>query len=573
MRRRQSPTSRVDLESDRLATAWGSPMYAIGISSGLKHGHHDGAAVLMKDGQLIAAAEEERFTLAKHARAELPRGAIRYLLKQANIKIEDVSCICSPLKTYTNYDRRLRDYFEFQFGHSPKIELFDHHLCHAASTYYGSGFPEATVICFDFSGDSSSGVIYHVKGNDFKKISSFERENSLGLYYGMITQYLGYQMTNDEYKVMGLSSYGKPLYLDEFAKVLRPDGLGFRLAPELDKRRRDAEIYTSDFSTRQERIFTEHLEKLLGPRRLAGGPLDDRLRDIACSAQRQLEIVATHVVREAVKLTGCGDVCLAGGVALNCRMNMEIALESSVKRLYVPPVPNDAGVALGAAMLRSAEAGYSISTLDHAYWGPEYDPSYIKPILDRIGAKYETLDDPVERCLEDLLSEKTVGWFQGRMEFGPRALGNRSILADPRSAKVKDRINSTIKYREEFRPFCPSVLLDRQEKFFENTFEAPFMVVTFPVLPETAELVPGIVHVDNTARIQSVRSEHNPLYARLLEGFDRETSVPVLLNTSLNINEQPTVNAPLEAIHTYFCSGLDVLYLGPFRVTKPVAHG
>jgi carbamoyltransferase len=544
-------------------------MYVIGISSGIKHGHHDGAAVLLRDGDLIAAAEEERFTLAKHARGELPRGAISFCLKQAGITMRDVDFICSPLKTYTNYAQRLTEYFKFQFGHSPKIALYDHHLCHAASSYYGSGFPEATVACFDFSGDSSSGMVAHVKGNDFKVLTRFGRHNSLGLYYGMLTQYLGYQMTNDEYKVMGLSSYGSPKYLDKFAGLLRPNGIDYELDAELDKRRRDVEIFTSDFSTRQERIFTEKMEEVLGPRRLRGQPLDQRFTDIAASGQKQLELVTTQVLRTAIGQTGCPDVCLAGGVALNCKMNMEIAAEPMVGRLYVPPVPHDAGVALGAAMLKCAEAGHKIAPLTHAYWGPEYSNDEIKNTLDKIGARYELLNDPVSQCVTDLAEQKKVGWFHGRMEYGPRALGNRSILADPRSAGMKDRINISIKYREEFRPFCPSVLHERQAEYFEDTFDAPFMVVTFPVVDGAREKIPAVVHVDGTARIQSVHANTNPLYTRLIGEFAEATSVPMLINTSLNINEQPTVNAPLEALHTYFCSGLDALYLGPYRLSKP----
>lgn len=543
-------------------------MYVIGISSGIKHGHHDGAAVLLRDGELIAAAEEERFTLAKHARGELPRGAIGFCLRQAGITIHDVEYICSPLKTYVNYGRRLTEYFKYQFGHSPKIELYDHHLCHAASSFYGSGFPEATVACFDFSGDSSSGMVVHAKGNEFRVLTRFGRHNSLGLYYGMLTQYLGYQMTNDEYKVMGLSSYGSPKYLDKFATILRPNGLDYELDTALDKRQRDAEIFTSDFSTRQERIFTEKLEHILGPRRIRGQPLDQRFTNIAASGQKQLEIVTTQVVRSAIEATGCADVCLAGGVALNCKMNMEIAAEPSLARLYVPPVPHDAGVALGAAMMKCAEAGYKVAPLTHAYWGPEYSNDIIKDTLDKIGAHYEVLDDPVSQCVTDLVDQKTVGWFQGRMEYGPRALGNRSILADPRSSGMKDRINLGIKYREEFRPFCPSVLFDRQSDYFEDAFDAPFMVVTFPVNETVKRLIPAVVHVDGTARIQSVHPETNPLYSRLLGEFGKASSVPILINTSLNINEQPTVNSPLEALHTYFCSGLDVLFLGPYRLSK-----
>src|ERR1700742_2788560 len=543
-------------------------MYVIGISSGIKHGHHDGGAVLLRDGELIAAAEEERFTLSKHARGELPRGAIGFCLKQAGITIEDVDWICSPLKTYVNYNQRLTEYFKYQFGHSPKIELYDHHICHAASSFYGSGFREATVLCFDFSGDSSSGVVMHAKGNNFREITRFGRNNSLGLYYGMLTQYLGYQMTNDEYKVMGLSSYGSPRYLEQFAGILRPDGASYELDGALDKRLRDREIYTSDFSTRQERIFTEKLEDILGPRRVRGQALDERFTDIAASGQKQLEIVATHVTRAAIKASGCPDVCLAGGVSLNFKMNMEIAAEPSVRKLYVPPVPHDAGVALGAAMLKCAEAGHRIAPLTHAYWGPEYSNDAIKEKLGKIGARYELVDDPVARCVVDLAEQNTVGWFQGRMEYGPRALGTRSIIADPRSADMKDRINISIKYREEFRPFCPSVLFERQDDYFEDAFDAPFMVVTFPVKESVRQQIPAVVHVDNTARIQSVHADSNPLYSRLIGEFAKATSVPMLINTSLNVNEQPTVNSPLEALHTFFCSGLDVLYLGPYRLTK-----
>jgi carbamoyltransferase len=368
---------------------------------------------------------------------------------------------------------------------------------------------------------------------------------------------------------MGLSSYGVPEYLDSFAAILRPNGIDYELDAALDKRQRDAEIFTSDFSTRQERIFTERLEDILGPRRVRGQALDQRFTNIAASGQKQLEIVTTQVVRSAIEATGCADVCLAGGVALNCKMNMEIAAEPSVGRLYVPPVPHDAGVALGAAMMKCAEAGHSIAPLTHAYWGPEYSNDEIKKTLDKIGARYEVLDDPVAQCVSDLVDQKTVGWFQGRMEYGPRALGNRSILADPRSAGMKDRINLGIKYREEFRPFCPSVQYERQGDYFDDAFDAPFMVVTFPVNDRVKEMIPAVVHVDGTARIQSVHPETNPMYSRLIGEFGKASSVPILINTSLNINEQPTVNAPLEALHTYFCSGLDVLFLGPYRLVKP----
>ncbi len=543
-------------------------MYVIGISSGLKHGHHDGGAVLMQDGRIIAASEEERFTLAKHARGDLPRGAIRYCLREAGIRIEDVDFVCSPLKSYDNYERRLADYFSYNFGHAPKVTLYDHHMCHAASAYYPSGFDEATVVCVDNSGDSNSGGVFRGKGTTLERVTNFDRHNSLGLYYGMMTQFLGYQMTNDEYKVMGLASYGTPRFEELFDDILAPAQVGFRFNRDLDKRLRDAEIYTTDFSTRQERIFTEQLEEILGPRRLPGAPVDDRIRDIAASAQARLERVMLKLVADAVAETGVRQVCLAGGVALNCKANMEVKRGGSVDRMYVPSVPHDAGVAMGAAILKCVEGGHEIAQISHAYWGPEFAPATVHETLERVGANYEECHDEVERCVVDLHEGRTVGWHQGRMEFGPRALGNRSILAHPGLQGMKDKINSTIKYREEYRPFCPSVTAERQNEYFDDTDLLPFMNVTTGVQPGRTDAINSVVHVDQTARIQTVCETVNPLYHRLIDSFAKAGGPAVLLNTSLNINEQPTVNAPLEALHTFFCSGMDVLYLGPFRVRK-----
>lgn len=543
-------------------------MYVIGISSGLKHGHHDGSAVLMKNGKLIAAAEEERFTLAKHARGELPKKAIEFCLKQAKISIHDVEYICSPLITYTNYERRLTDYFKFQFGHSPKIKLYDHHMCHAASTYYPSGFKDATILCMDFSGDSSSGMIAKGNGKHIEVFEKFERSQSLGLYYGMITQFCGYNMTHDEYKVMGLASYGQPKYVEKFDAILKNTAKGYSFNTKLDKRSADSEIYTTDFSTRQEQIFTPVLEEILGPRRLKNTPLSQHYIDVATSAQKRLEEVAVNLLKVGIEFSNSKNVCIAGGVGLNVKMNMELLKANPDIKLFVPPVPNDAGVSYGAAILCMVENGFSIEKLEHAYWGPEYTQDEISKTLKQIGAKFTELNNTVSDAIHNLTTGKTIGWFQGRMEYGPRALGNRSILADPRNAKIKDKINATIKYREEYRPFCPSVLIEKQIEYFENTFEAPFMAINFEAKKGTTELIPAVIHTDNTARIQSVRKETNPLYHELLTGFAKETGVGVLVNTSLNVNEQPLVNSPLEALHTFFCSGLDALYLGNFKLEK-----
>lgn len=546
----------------------GTRMFVIGISSGIKAGHHDGGAVLMEDGRLIAASEEERFTLAKHARGQLPRGAIQFCLDFAGIRMEDVSYICSPLKSYPNYAARLQEYFKYQFGFSPKVELYEHHLCHAASTYYPSGFDDATVLCLDFSGDSHSGLVAKGSKGRLEVTRYFARNQSLGFYYGMITQYLGYQMTHDEYKVMGLASYGEARYGSEFDSILKVVADGYELNTELDRRARDAHIFTTDFSTRQEMIFTERLEQILGPRRLRSGPIEQKYIDVAATAQRRLEEVAVNIAREAVRSTGCNNICVAGGVGLNVKMNMEILDAIPGAKLFVPPVPHDAGVSYGAAILKMVEAGFPIEPLKHAYYGPEYSTDRIRHVLTQVGARFVETNDPVRVASEDLLAGKAVGWFQGRMEYGPRALGNRSILADPRDVAIKDRINATIKYREQYRPFCPSVLVEKQGHYFENAFVAPFMAVNCRATEFAKQKIPGVVHIDGTSRIQSVEQSTNPLYHELISRFERESGVGVLVNTSLNINEQPLVNTPLEALHTYFCSGLDSLFLGNFYLSK-----
>ena len=432
-----------------------------------------------------------------------------------------------------------------------------------------SGFDKATVICLDNSGDSASGVVMAGKANNLKEIIRFSRQQSLGWYYGMMTQYLGFQMTNDEYKVMGLASYGSPKYLEEFKEILKPNGIEYIFNHQLDKRYRDKDkLYEIDFSTRQERTFTNKLEEILGPRRIPGAPMLDKYLNIASSAQAQLDIVAKSIMKHAIKSTTFNNVCLAGGVALNCKMNMELMYESNVNSIYVPPVPHDAGVSLGAAILKMVENGYVIEKMTHAYYGNEYSDSYIYDTLLRIGVKFTDPKDLVNECTDDLLQQKKIGWFQGRMEFGPRALGNRSILADPRSLNVKDNINSTIKYREEFRPFCPSILFENQKEYIKDKHNLPFMVITSKAKEGASKQLPSVILIDITSRIQSVKKETNPLFHELISDFNKKCGCSALLNTSLNINEQPTVNSPLEAIHTFFCSGLDTLYLGPFKLNK-----
>ena len=543
-------------------------MYILGISSGLKHGHHDGAAVLIKNGKIIFAAEEERFTLTKHARSELPTNTIRYILKKFKLSIRDISFVCSPLKTYPFYSERISKYIKFHFGYCPKVSLFDHHECHAASSFYPSGYDEAAVVCLDNSGDSKSGAIYLGKNRKLIKKFSFDRENSLGLYYGMITQYLGFQMTNDEYKVMGLASYGKNKFENEFKKILKSSDEFYKLDADLDVRKKNSKIYTTDFSTRQERIFTEKLEKILGKRRLPGKPISQRFIDIAHSGQERLNEIVFQICKYSLGLTTSKNLCMAGGVALNCQTNLVLTEKLDLNNIYIPSAPNDAGVALGAAILESEKRGFKTSTLTHAYLGPQYSNAYIKKMLTDKGIKFKEYDYPEEIAAKDILDGKITAWLNGRMEFGPRALGARSILADPRNKNIKKLINKKIKYREEFRPFCPSVLSKNTNKFYEESFYSPFMNINKRAKKNTKNSYPSIVHSDNTSRIQSVKKIKNQLYFELLSELEKKDNLQNLLNTSLNINEQTMVNHPSEALHTFFCSGLDSLFIENFKIFK-----
>ena len=408
-------------------------MYILGISSGLKHGHHDGAAVLIKEGKVIFAAEEERFTLSKHARSELPTNAIKYILKNFKLSMKDISFVCSPLKSYPFYSQRISEYIKFHFEYCPKVKLFDHHECHAASSFYPSGFKEAAVVCLDNSGDSKSGAIYLGKNRKLIKKFSFDRKNSLGLYYGILTQYLGFQMTNDEYKIMGLASYGRNKYRSEFRKILKSSDNFYQLDLDLDIRNKNAKIYTTDFSTRQEKIFTHKLEKILGKRRLPGQPISKKFIDIARSGQERLNEIVLNICKYALSETTSKNLCMAGGVALNCQTNLILTEKLNLNNIYIPSAPNDAGVALGAAILQSEKKGFKTSVLTHAYLGPKYSNSLIKKMLIDQNIKFKEYDNPTEIAANDILKGKITAWFNGRMEFGPRALGARSILADPRS--------------------------------------------------------------------------------------------------------------------------------------------
>ena len=543
-------------------------MNVLGIGTGLKLGHHDGSATLIMNNRLVAAAEEERFLRMKHARGELPLHAIEYCLKAGGITIHDVDVVASPLSSYDHYDKRLQDYFNFHFGHSPEIQLHDHHLCHVVSTYRVSGMRDAIILSFDFSGDSCSGLIAVGEGDRIRIAEKFERHNSLGVFYGMLTQFLGFQMTNDEFKVMGLASFGNPEYMKEFNRILELDDSGFRLNSRFDKRIVDSEIYTSDFVTRQEQIFSKEMVELLGKPRLRNEEITQRHMDIAASGQAQLEAACLNVLRKAKNYSDSRNLCLAGGITLNVKLNKVLYESGFVDKLFIQPAAGDAGQSLGAAIESAMQSGNRLEKMRHTYYGPEYSNEEIESVLKRLKLKYRYIDAIESFAAEEISKGKILGWFQGRMEYGPRALGNRSILGDPRDPHMTDTINKYVKFREDFRPFCPSILDERRDEFFENCCESPFMTMLFRVKENKKDIVPAVTHIDGTARIQIVEKDVNPRYWKLIKHFEEITEVPLVLNTSMNVKGEPIVENPEQAVRVFYGSGMDCLVLGNFYISK-----
>jgi carbamoyltransferase len=518
-------------------------MIVLGICGGIRLGNWDAAAALVRDGQVVAAAEEERFSRAKHAPGCLPTYAIRACLKQAGVTIRDVDCVAFPGRTYVNMQARLQSYFRFAFGHAPRVELLDHHLCHAASAYRVSGFRDALVITFDYSGDRLATTVRRGQGRQMKVVEEIPFPQSLGFYYAMITQHLGFDYGEDEYKVMGLASYGRPNR--DLSALLRGKPGGYELnAAMIRKTGLPGEPPLSP----QEPIFSEAFTREFGPPRVKEEPTDSGHEDFAASAQRQLEEVVLGLARHYLKETDTRRLCVAGGVAMNCVVNQRLAALAEVESVFVPPVAGDAGLALGAALEQAALEGEPApEPLVHAAWGPEHTDDEIIKACQEVGAGYRKDDD---------------------LEYGPRALGHRSILADPRLADMKDRVNAVVKFREGFRPFAPSVAEEHAADYFEAPFHAPFMTFTFNVRPEARALIPAVTHVDGTARIQVVRKSTDPLYHRLISEVGKRTGVHVVLNTSFNIKGQPIVENPNQALSTYFGSGLNALLIGNLCLEK-----
>ncbi len=573
-------------------------MYTLGINAA----YHDPAACLVRDGDVIAAAEDERFTHVKHGKRpipfstyELPYHAIDFCLQAAGISLVDVdhvaysynpflllgpyeadatielplepsahptpsqweaawdplflsSIVNAPRHLAGGVPHHLQQRFRGARHDGPYCWHFvEHHLAHAVSAFHPSPFERAAILTLDGRGERATTTYGFGEGVGVELFGQVDMPHSLGLLYEEVTEYLGFLRSSDEYKVMALASFGRPAFVREFRDSVALHGDG---------------RYT---------IEPLRLEERFGPHRERGAAFEERHYDLAHSLQVVLEEAVLELASWLHARTGADDLCMAGGVALNCVMNARVRDRGPFKRIWVQPAAGDAGTAMGAALWIDAgqrQARERAYRMDHAFLGPEFPDSEIERFLKWSKVPYRRLADVAEETAELLVADKVIGWFQGRMEFGPRALGSRSILASPLHASMQARLND-IKDREDFRPVAPVVLEEEAGKWFVDAGRSPFMLFVYDVRPERADRIPAVRHVDGTARIQTIARDQHPRYHALLEAFHRRTGVPVLVNTSFNTRGEPIVCTPRDAVESFWTSPLDALVIGSFLVEKP----
>lgn len=556
---------------------------------GLSMGYHDSACCLLRDGVLVAAVQEERFSRVKNDKA-IPQSAFRYCLQRGGLTIDQVDCVAfyedpclklgrqiwsvmdAPPQVRQELPQRAAilarlvgetpaELIRWTLGYEGRIEIIDHHLSHAASAYYFSGFDDAAILTVDGVGDWPTTTYNAATGERIERLEAVDYPHSLGLFYSTLTGYLGFEVNEGEYKVMGLAPYGEPRYLDKVSKLILSGPQG---QYQLDLR-------YFDFR-RTDRMYTPELVDLLGrPARKPEEPLEQFHMDLARSVQLALEEVLLQKVRYLHQRVPSEQLCLAGGVALNVVANSRCLREGPFKRLFVQPAAGDAGGALGAAAVAGVRLGASRpGPLRHVYLGPDNSSEAVHRLLKATTARFGDFrgrqTELLGSVVDALMQGKVIGWCQGRCEFGPRALGARSILADPRRPEMRDRINASVKMRERFRPFAPSVLAAEQSLHFELDHISPFMLETCQVRSRID--LPAITHVDNTARIHTVTAADNPRYAALLEEFFRRTGCPILLNTSFNLKGEPIVQSAYDAISTFVRSSIDLLVIEDFLLER-----
>lgn len=547
---------------------------------------HDSSACVVRDGELLFAVAEERLSRRKHD-ASFPRLAIQSCLDFAGIRAghldevcfawstpgtgfrHDLKCLATgglPF-TYLNFLTTTLHFltmwhqgsgtklFAQQFGPTKvRMRFVDHHLAHAISAYSYSGFDEAAVVVMDGRGAWEATSIWHGCNGRLEHVLTIPFPDSIGYFYSQFTEFLGFQPNSDEWKVMGLAPYGTP---------------GIDLSAFIDLQTMPYRVDARQVAAHGS-VSLAKASRLLGARRVPESSIESRHKDIAYAVQEACETAMVNVVKMAIEKTRCRDVCLAGGVALNSKANGKILASGILGKLFVQPAASDDGVALGAALAPYLDENGKLPNKEmrHGYWGPSFDDDAIENALRTYKLHYTRLSDPASTAAELLSRGQILGWFQGRMEFGPRALGSRSILADPRDPEMNAKVNSAVKFREWWRPFAPSLKKEAAGEYLESATDSPFMILTAQVRPEKRTIIPSVTHVDGSARPQTVEQQINPLYWRLIDEFGKRTGVPVIMNTSFNLRGEAIVHTPTDAIRTFFSSGMDALAIGSFLVVK-----
>jgi carbamoyltransferase len=528
------------------------------------------SASLIMNGKLIASAEEERFTRVKHAPHAIPDNAIKFVLKKAGLTENDIDIVAVGWGTSTtksNFlinllkgmlsnswgvfesefwvqnwlrEKELRSYINKKFKHS-KVVRVPHHLSHMASSCFVSGFKDTLFMTLDGRGEFESGIMGEFKNSEIEIFGSLKVSQSLGILYELFTALIGFRSHTDEGKTMGLAPYGKPINsLLDLVKVNKD----------------------------QVKIDWKRIKKI-NPGNLTNDPTKDMRKDLAATAQFLLENVGIKLAEYLRDHSDNKRICLSGGTALNIDMNSKIFNDVRFDDIYIQPASTDAGCSLGAAAyVYFKETGKTLDIMDHAYLGADYTDEEVKASFDRLKIfNYERVDDVPSTVVELLLKDKLVAWFQGRFELGPRALGGRSLLANPMKKEMWSTVNN-IKGREYWRPLAPSILEEEAAKFLENYYPSPFMLLNFKVKEDKIKEIPAVVHVDNTTRPQTVSKKHNEIYWELIKEFEKQTSVPVVINTSLNLKGEPIVNSPIDCVRTFFSSGIDYAIIGNYLLSK-----
>lgn len=546
---------------------------------------HDTSACLLSGGELVAFAEEERFTRQKHTKG-FPENSIAYCLEEGGLKMGDVEYAALTYRPLLDYSRAFRDFlrrFPFsvprfavqtavdamllyrprvlknKYGFSGKMAFVGHHDAHAASAFYPSSFNEAAILSIDRGGDYLSTILCRGSGNRIETFRKIRNPHSIGSLYTAVTEYLGFTPNSGEGKVMGLAPYGDLDLLDEFKKIVTfTDRGGFKLD-------------LSYFRYKATRFQTsEKFQRIFGPPRVPEGEMTKAHENVARAVQEMTEEIALHMGRYLYEETRAKNLCIGGGVGLNSVMNERLFQELPFEDVWIQPSANDAGTCLGAAlwvqhMILGEKAR---SEMTHPYYGPGYTDEKILESIKKRKVACNRVEDPSAYAAKAIADGKITGWFQGRMEMGPRALGNRSILADPRHPDMKDILNREVKHREGFRPFAPTILEEAGDEYFEDFYPTPFMLLVSPIREEKRKVIPAVTHVDGTGRLQTLDKAMNPEYRRLIEEFEKITGVPIVVNTSFNIRGEPIVMTPDDALNCFFFTGIDTLVIGNYVLEK-----